>query len=80
MWAWGETPSSSNSSRWAISQRENVRVDTPAALASSAFVIAFMSLFFYSWFLFFGLLAVSYWLLAVGYWLLAVGYWLLAVG
>ena len=80
MWAWGETPSSSNSSRWAISQREKVRVDTPAALASSAFVIAFMSLFFYSWFLFFLLLAVSYWLLAIGCWLLAVGYWLLAIG
>lgn len=57
--AWGDTPRRASSSRWRISQRENVRDDTPAAFASSAFVIAFM---------FFVVL-----LLAVGYWLLAIG-------
>jgi hypothetical protein len=57
--AWGDTPRRASSSRWRISQRENVRDDTPAAFASSAFVIDFM-------FFVVLLLAVSCWLLALG--------------
>ena len=56
--AWGDTPRRASSSRWRISQRENVRDDTPAAFASSAFVIDFIFMLFYCW-----LLAVAYWLL-----------------
>jgi hypothetical protein len=59
--AWGDTPRRASSSRWRISQRENVRDDTPAAFASSAFVIDFIFMLFYCW-----LLAVAYWLLALG--------------
>ena len=43
----GFTPMASNSVRLVTSQRENVRLDTPASLANFCLLIAFITCFFY---------------------------------